>query len=178
MNRQLVLTIVAKDKPGIVQDVSEAVASHNGNWLDSSMVRLGGEFAGIARVSIPAAQDAALRATLKALSGQGLVITVHDGSDSGRIDGWPAHLTVSGADHPGIVRDISSALAAGGVSIEELHTEQYPASMSGQSLFEATARVVIPDGQGVDQLRERLEKLAQDIMVDIDIQPASETDAT
>ncbi len=170
MNRQLVLTIVAQDKPGIVQAVSEVVASHDGNWTDSSMVRLGGEFAGIARIAIPEEQDAALRTALQALHSQGLIITVHDGSERGTPAGLTAHLTVSGADHPGIVRDISSALASSGVSIDELHTEQYAASMSGQSLFEATAKIVIPPDRGVDELREHLERLAQDIMVEIDIQ--------
>ena len=37
-------------------------------------------------------------------------------------------------------------------------------------MFQASALVVIPSGQGLDILRERLERLAQDIMVEIDIQ--------
>ena len=170
MIRQLVLTIVANDRPGIVQAVSEVVAHYGGNWMDSSMVRLGGEFAGIARVSISEENTDALRASLAALKGQGLVITVQAASEGLAASGTNAHLMVSGADHPGIVRDISMSLAECGVSIAELHSEQFPASMTGQSMFQASALLVIPTDQSRDVLRERLERLAQDIMVEIDIQ--------
>lgn len=170
MTRQLVLTIVANDRPGIVQAVSEVVAGHGGNWMDSSMIRLGGEFAGIARVSIAEEHTDALQASLAALKGEGLAVTVQAAREGPVTAGTSAHLMVSGADHSGIVRDISRSLAECGVSIEELHTEQFPASMTGQSMFQASALVVIPSGQGLDILRERLERLAQDIMVEIDIQ--------
>lgn len=170
MIRQLVLTIVANDRPGIVQAVADVVAHHGGNWMDSSMVRLGGEFAGIVRVSVAQENTDALEASLVALKDQGLAITVQAASAGPAMAGTSAHLMVSGADHPGIVRDISMSLAECGVSIEELHTEQFPASMTGQSMFQASALVLIPSGQGLDGLRERLERLAQDIMVEIDIQ--------
>ena len=171
MMRQLVLTIVANDRPGIVQAVAEVVARHGANWMDSSMVRLGGEFAGIARISVPEESTDALQASLAALKGDGLTITVQTAREEPPpMAGTSAHLMVSGADPPGIVRDISMSLADCGVSIEELHTEQFPASMTGQSMFQASALVVIPSGQGLDILRERLERLAQDIMVEIDIQ--------
>ena len=170
MIRQLVLTIVASDRPGIVQAVADVVAHHGGNWMDSSMVRLGGEFAGIVRVSVAQENTDALEASLVALKDQGLAITVQAASAGPAMAGTSAHLMVSGADHPGIVRDISMSLAECGVSIEELHTEQFPASMTGQSMFQASALVLIPSGQGLDGLRERLERLAQDIMVEIDIQ--------
>ena len=174
MNRQLVLTIVARDKPGIVQAVSEVVAGHGGNWMDSSMVRLGGEFAGIVRVSIPDEEATRLGTALTALKDAGLVVTVQGASAGPPRAGATAHLTLSGADHPGIVRDISSALAEAGVSIEEFNSEQFAGSMTGQKMFHASARVVIPtgdrDGDGVDLLRQRLERLAQDLMVEIDIQ--------
>lgn len=169
MNQELVLTIVARDKPGIVQAVAQAVAGHGGNWMDSSMVRLGGEFAGIVRVALPAEQADAFEATLAGLASQGLIITSHRAQAAGEVTGTVAHLTLSGVDHPGIVRDVSTALASCGVSIEELHTEQFPGSMSGESMFQATARIVIPAGDDVEALRERLEMLAQDIMVEIDV---------
>ncbi len=47
---ELVLTVIARDRPGLIKDLSETIAMHGGNWVDSSMARLGGEFAGILRV--------------------------------------------------------------------------------------------------------------------------------
>ena len=42
----IVLTVVADDHPGIVEDLSDALATHDGNWTESSMMTLAGKFAG------------------------------------------------------------------------------------------------------------------------------------
>lgn len=170
MDKQIVLTIVATDEPGIVQRVAEVVAGHGGNWMESSMVRLGGEFAGIVRVSVPGAQMSAMQAGLVALKDQGVVVTTQDASKPAPAAvGMQAELTLSGIDHPGIVRDISAALAGAGASIDELHTELFVGSMSGEKMFSATARIVLPADTTIETVRQHLETLAQDIMVDVDI---------
>jgi len=56
---EMILTIISKDRPGLVQTLAKS-CDHSGNWIDSSMARLGGEFAGILRVDV---SDAALRAS-------------------------------------------------------------------------------------------------------------------
>ncbi len=170
MDQQYVLTIVAREKPGIVQAIAEVVAAHGGNWLNSSMVRLGGEFAGIVQVSVPKDSSAAFQSGLSALQDQGMAVTVQDASETAPVQGKPAQLSLSGLDHPGIVRDISTALADTGVSIDELHTELFAGGMTGEKMFSATARIVVPAGEKTDALRERLEALAADIMVEIDIE--------
>jgi glycine cleavage system regulatory protein len=65
------------------------------------------------------------------------------------------------------VRDISHALASRGVSIEELATDCVSGSMSGESLVRATARLRVPAQLGTAQLRDALEALANDLMVDV-----------
>ena len=50
----LLLTFVGVDRPGIVQELSALVSAHDGNWLESKMSRMGGRFAGIALVELPA----------------------------------------------------------------------------------------------------------------------------
>ena len=170
MTQQLVLTIVARDEPGIVQVVSEAVAAHDGNWMDSSMVRLGGEFAGIVQIAVPAARVAALEASLIALKDRGLIVTVQTAGGPPPSLGATTHLALSGIDHPGIVRDISTALAACGASIDEMHTEVFSGSMTGEKMFSAKAKIVLPTDAKIEDIREHLETLAQDIMVEIDIQ--------
>ena len=49
----LVLTIIAADKPGLVERIAQNIASHGGNWLESRMAHMAGQFAGILRVSVP-----------------------------------------------------------------------------------------------------------------------------
>ncbi len=78
MQIPLVLTLISPDRTGLVESVARAVADHGGNWLESRMCRLGGEFAGILRVEIPLAQKTALLAALQKLQTGGLQVVVRD----------------------------------------------------------------------------------------------------
>ena len=68
----LVVTVIGKDRPGLVESVSAVVEDHGGSWVESRMSRLAGEFAGILRVSVPATQVDALSEGLEALRSGGL----------------------------------------------------------------------------------------------------------
>ncbi len=76
-------------------------------------------------------------------------------------------LELMGADHRGIVRDLSTALARRRVNVEDLQTGCVDAPMSGEKLFQATARLHLPPGLSLDDLRRELESVAQDLMVDV-----------
>ena len=78
-------------------------------------------------------------------------------------------LEVVGNDHPGIVRDISALLANLGVNVEELRTECVDAPHAGDRLFRATARLLSPGSVAPGELRSRLEALASELMVDVQI---------
>ena len=87
----------------------------------------------------------------------------------------PAHqilmLELVGQDHPGIVREIAEALAKRRVNIEELTTRVVSGSFSGERLFEAEARLCVPSDVPADELRDLLETLGNELMVDIDLEP-------
>jgi glycine cleavage system regulatory protein len=72
-----------------------------------------------------------------------------------------------GQDRPGIIRDLSRALAARRVNVEELLTSCSSAPMSGEVLFEAKADLRIPQDVSLDELRETLETIATELMVDL-----------
>jgi len=168
MHSSLVMTIIGRDRPGLVDSVAGIVAEHGGNWLESRMSRLGGQFAGILRVEIPAAAEQPLLKALKALEAQGLSVVAHSDPVPPPAPAQPMRsLEIMGQDRPGIVRQISHALASFGVNVEELHTECASAAMSGETLFKARARLSIPESCNVAELRQRLEKIAADLIVDI-----------
>src|SRR2546430_5535786 len=77
MQLSLVMTVIGRDKPGLVESVAGIVAEHGGNWLESRMSRLGGHFAGILRVEVPAEKESPLVAALKQLESRGLSAVVH-----------------------------------------------------------------------------------------------------
>jgi len=144
------------------------VADHGGNWLESRMCRLGGEFAGILRIELPAGKRQALIDALQALQGSGLTVVVRPGEPTAAaMPGRPARLEIVGHDRPGIVRQITHALTGAGVNVEEFFSEIVSAPMSGEPLFKATARLHLPAGGDYAALKAELEKVAGDLLVDV-----------
>ena len=75
----LVVTVIGKDRPGLVESVSAAVEAHGGSWVESRMSRLAGEFAGILRVTVPSAKADGLSGALEGLRAEGLRVVVERG---------------------------------------------------------------------------------------------------
>ena len=166
----LVMTIIGQDRPGLVDSVAGLVAEHGGNWLESRMSRLGGQFAGILRVEVPSGNEAALAAALKKLESRGLSVVVHpDQATMPVASARQSVLEIVGQDRPGIVREISHALVSFGVNVEELETECASAAMSGETLFKARARLSIPEACDVARIRQQLERIAADLIVEISL---------
>jgi glycine cleavage system regulatory protein len=167
-NIPLVMTIIGPDRPGLVELLAERVAEHGGNWLESRMAHLGGQFAGILRIHVPAENEQPLIRSLKDLESRGLSVVAHPGTEAASVSESPqATLEIIAHDRPGIVRQISRILAQHQVNVEELETECVSAPMSGEPLFKAIVRLKIPDSCDSSQLRDHLEKIAQELMADI-----------
>ena len=79
-------------------------------------------------------------------------------------------LDLLGSDQVGIVSRISGLLASLGVNVEELHTELAAAPMSAELLFKAHGMLELPDQMDSESLRDELESVAADLMVDISVQ--------
>ena len=106
------------------------------------MCRLGGEFAGILRIEIPAEKKSPLLAALQKISGLNVVIQP-DPKPAPATPGRQTKLEIVGSDRPGIVREITSALARAGVNVEEFSSEVVSAPMSGETLFKAECAIAI-----------------------------------
>jgi glycine cleavage system regulatory protein len=171
MNESVVLTIVSDDHPGIVESLSRVLSNHGGNWTQSSMLSLGGKFAGILLASVPKKQIDGFLSALKALESQGLHIVAQRTTEPALAGGMREfELELVGQDRPGIVHDISAILTRHKANVQELETECQSASMSGELLFLARARMQVPPGASIENLRRDLEDLANELMVDIKLQ--------
>jgi glycine cleavage system regulatory protein len=167
------MTVLGEDRPGLVESLSRVVAQNGGNWVESRMAHLAGQFAGIVRVDVAADQAGSLADALRALSSEGLELIIHS-------DEMPAvappdrpklvRLELVGQDRPGIVSEITRVLAAHNVNVEDLSTECITAPTTGQQLFQATAKLQLPSTDAEALLRDDLEKIAGDLMVDITIE--------
>lgn len=169
MTTNLVLTVIAEDKPGLVETLASTISDHSGNWVDSAMSRLGGEFAGILKVAVADEQAEALEKALMALRDDGITVTLRADHPAPRSDGTRAQFELIGQDHPGIVAKISGVLAQLNVNVEDLRSSVFTGSMSGEALFKARAEIVLPRGLAFDELSEALEAIAGDVMVDIEL---------
>jgi glycine cleavage system regulatory protein len=164
----LVMTVLGKDRPGVVESLARVVSQHGANWLESRMAHLSGQFAGIVHVEVdPAAVDRLIRA-LRALDAQGLtIITQQDSADLPATAFAPMRMELVGNDRPGIVHEVTRVLADQGVNVEAFETECVSAPMSGGRLFRAIATLRLPAGLTTHGLQESLEQIAHDLMVDI-----------
>ena len=171
----IVMTVIGTDRPGLVESLARTVARNGGNWLESRMAHLGGQFAGILLVDVPAGQADQLVSELEALDRQGLSVIIQKDSASSATDQASVLiLEIVGNDHPGIVRDVTRILAELQVNVEEFDTDCIAAPMSGGRIFRATAKLRLPDGVTRTQIQQQLEEIAHDLMVDISLaEPSS-----
>jgi len=171
MSAMMVFTFIGADKPGLVEKLAHTVGSHGGNWLESRMSELAGQFAGIVSVAVSEEQLPTLRAALSELSGDEMTIVVatadHDGFGE---DCRNLKLSIVGNDRPGIVRDVSTALAARRINVREMNTSISSAPMSGTPLFQAVAKIQVPKALDLAELIKQLDAIAAALTVEIDLE--------
>ena len=163
----LVLTVIADDKPGIVEILSATIADNGGNWLESRMAQLAGKFAGILRISVPSEQANGLMEALLKLDTQGILVRIEATTDPAAGNGQQLNIHVVGDDRAGIVKEISRVLAGLGVNVLELTTRCTAAEMSAVPLFRSDLLVSMPASLSTDDVSDALEALSDDLMVEI-----------
>jgi glycine cleavage system regulatory protein len=170
----LVLTVIGDDRPGLVDALASRVAAHGGNWDRSNLARLAGKFAGIVVATVPDEHVEELTAGFESLTKQGVLdvrVAIADVT-VGDLGAPAVTLHLIGQDRPGIVKEIAAALAARDVSIDEFETSTGSAPMSGEQLFEASASLRLPPTVTTEELRTILEDIANELMVDLDLDVA------
>ena len=161
------LTVIGKDRPGLVEELAATIAAHQGNWLDASMSQLAGQFAGIVQVAAPVLQVEPLRQALNGLAG--LRAMAEPSAEMPRLKGRRLKLALVGHDRLGIVKEVSQVLARHAVNVEKLVTHTSSAPMAATTLFHAQAELSAESGLDARALADDLERLSNDLMVDISV---------
>lgn len=170
MNSSIVLTFLVDDQPGRVEMLSHTVVSNQGNWLESRMSCLAGKFAGIARIQVPERALEQLTQALHALQDQGFTIVVEKSTATAAATGQqPVCITIVGQDRPGIVHEISHALAQQRVNVTELRSDVSSAPLSGEPLFQAMADAQVPRELNLDDLSAELDAVANELNIEISL---------
>ncbi len=167
IKHSIVMTVIGQDRSGLVESLSAIIEEHGGNWEESRLVHLAGQFAGLVHVHVPERRAVELEAALGSLDDLSVVVTRAPEDRAVAGESHLLKLDVEGQDHPGIVHRVAEAVAAKGVNVEELETELGTAPMTGQKMFRARARLQAPKSVSLEDLAGDLEDLAADLMVEL-----------
>ena len=168
---KIIITLFAKDRPGIIRELSDTVLANKGNWLESSLSRLCGQFTGIVHIEIADEQKADLLSAFDGLSQTGINVMVQNHQEideAAESDSFEAvQILVEANDRAGIIEEIATALADEDVNIENMDSECESASMAGYNLFRAHMFLALPEGMTEEQLEGVLENVSDDLMVSV-----------
>ncbi|MEO6145418.1 MAG: ACT domain-containing protein [Dermatophilaceae bacterium] len=163
----IAVTVLGDDRPGIVADVTGALAGLHGNLEDSTMTLLRGHFAMVLLIRTGAGA-AAVESALHPLSADGsLVINARVLGDSAlsKIGGPSYALRVHGADRPGIVAAMTAVVARHGANIVDLGTRL------GDGLYVLMAELQLPSEASLAGLDADLRGAAGELGVEVHLSP-------
>jgi len=180
MKRWFALSAIGRDRPGIVGDLAELIYECDCNLEDSSMTILGSEFAVLLLLSGEGGTELERRlsAGCKRLEWEKRLTVFFrplDGDPHARPAGRgavPMVCEVNGVDQAGIVARVSRTLADQHVNVTALQTQSRPGPESGTPMFTMRIRMAVPAELDRDVLRERLERVAADLRVDLTLREA------
>ncbi len=167
------VTVISKDRPGIVADTAEVLLRLGCNVEDSSCTMLGGDFAMILTVSHPKPfpksrlvdefrhlhESAGLVAHIRSLSEEEIKLSPPAGE--------LCLISVYGADRPGIVYRVTRELADRRVSITDLNTRLV--GTETEPLYVMMLEAYLPEGMSVEDAELLLAGLRGELNVEIGV---------
>jgi len=160
----LVISCIGPDQAGLVDTLSKVISKYQGNWQVSSLHHLSGFFAGVIEVAVAREHSEKLVSELKAINGLSCQIEVAEPNLPKVSSNLVLEITAN--DRAGIVQEVSSVIHSKSGNLIKLVSSQDSAAHSGQDIFKAKVQISIAE-QSVDDLITALEKIADDLMVDI-----------
>lgn len=168
--RQLCVTAVGRDHPGIVAAITKVLYERGCNLDDCSMSLLSGQFAMIMVLEAPdelgsADLDHDLESAAREAGVTATVSEVEPGPQESAAR--PYVVSVYGGDHPGIVYKVAGELASHRVNITNLQSR-----LMGERMYAVVLDIDVPDGLDFAFLAERLQRVADREGVELNLRPA------
>lgn len=169
----IAVTIIGKDRPGIVAGTAEVLYRLGCNIEDSSCTMLGGEFAMILIVSHEKPFSKArlleeFRTFAESMQLSVFARTLAKGevryqAPSGEL----CMVSVYGSDQPGIVYRVAKELAERSINISDLNTKLI--GTPEEPVYVLMLEAALPEGMDVDDVGRLLEKLKKELNVEIGV---------
>jgi glycine cleavage system transcriptional repressor len=183
MRRWFALSAIGKDRPGIVADLAETIYELGCNLEDSSMTVLGGEFAVLLLFTGRGDDlEARVSAAFKRLEWEKrLTVFVRPLEGEPRPYGFGERRTVwelraTGIDKAGIVARLCRILAERDITIREMRTQTRPSAETGTRLYTMRLDMAVPDGLDFQELRAALDRAAEELRIDVSLEPRTPAD--
>jgi glycine cleavage system transcriptional repressor len=169
----LVISALGKDRPGIVDELTQPILEYGCNLMDSRMTVLGGEFAILLLVSGNWNTLARLEKTIPELE-QRLGLTIickrtEEKSSAAHL--LPYAVEVVAMDHPGIVHHLAGFFSKRNINIEDMVTATYAAAHTGTPMFSVNMSVGIPSDIHIASLREEFMEFCDSMNLDAVLEP-------
>jgi glycine cleavage system regulatory protein len=165
----VIVSFMADDRPGLVERVSRVIAEHGGNWQDGRLSQLGGKFAGLMLVQLPASAYRDCEEALLALGDEGIDCSISPAGEAVASEGAPLTLEVIGPDRPGIVLEVTRALREAGINLCSMESEVTSAAMSAEPLFRAMIHARAAAAQAPAALTAELDRIADTMALHIEL---------
>ena len=175
---ELVLTIIGRDRAGVVASLADVVRFHEGNWKRSELAEISGTFAGVVVVEVDDDRVDELLTNLLILRSQGLHVTAEQIAEPIATPGADeVRLRLTGDDTPGVVHEISTAISDAGISISRLGTVTDLPGTNGGKGFEIIVQLAVPVGVDVDAVLDSFGEIAVRLGIALNVEDLTGDDA-
>jgi len=171
MTKKLVISALGEDRPGIVDELSDLIYTHQLNIEDSRMTVLGGEFAILLLISGDQTAIETLQTSAadieRSLNMRLLIKSTTDEVPAG--NAIPYAVEVTALDHPGIVKNIARFFSGRDINIVNLQTERYAAPHTGSPMFALHMTIGVSAETNIAQLRDAFTDLCDELNLDAEL---------
>lgn len=175
MNKQLVLSALGTDQPGLVNKISEHILGLGLNIEDSRMSILGGEFSFMLLVS---GEETILRNLVNAipeLENNFTDLTISSKYTQPRQlqPSLSYNVNIHALDHQGIVHNLARFFSDRNINIEDLNTSSYAAPHTGSKMFSVDLKISIPENSSISKIRDAFIEHCDNLNLDASFEPES-----
>lgn len=166
------LTIIGRDRPGIVSQVTEILYEHGCNIADSSCSILGGQFAMILILAHPEYVDRdSFGDAFQPLEESNLSVFLRvlkpGGEMRPEIEGELCMISVYGSDKPGIVYKVAKVLGDKRINITDLNTKLV--GSSERPVYVLMLEATLPEDVSEAEVDAWMTPLREELQVDISV---------
>jgi glycine cleavage system transcriptional repressor len=167
--RHAILTIAGKDRPGILDEISQYLFERGGNIRDSRLVSLGGHFSMLFQVNGTQEALEKIQLDLPLLVEQSRLhvqLNAIESTTHEPVATFPYRLTATGKDQAGVVHRISHLMRVLNINIENVNIHVDHADDPQLARYRIELDLAIPRNVPITMLRDYFNHLCGEMNMD------------